>query len=170
MEYEFATAARIAANTHLQDDTNTAKLFSSTAVGPKLALSGLVQACADSHLGVGMIHARPSLVAVWSSFNMLYRDGKKLVTADGHQVVSGSGYPGASPAGVAATATSEWAYVTDPVQVNRGPVEIFGAENGLAEVLDRSNNEITIRATRMYSVVFNACAVIGVQVNPVLTT
>jgi hypothetical protein len=126
-----------------------------------------VQSIADNRLGKGMIHARPFLVTMWSSFGLLRADNSgKLFTFNGNPVVPGYGYTGASPAGVAPTTTSVWAYATSYPQIHRGEVEVFASEQDRAASFDRTNNTVTVRAMRLYSVAFNTCAVTAVNIDP----
>lgn len=164
VEKELATGA-LMGNRHLQDSVNTTVLNGGVAFDFRTALSALVQAIADNNLGVGMIHARPSLVTLWSSDNLLRWQNGKLYTLNGNLVVPGAGYPGASPSGSAPTSATEWAYATDVLQVHRGPVEVFVPEADHVASMRRSTNEITVRAQRMYAVVGNFCTVIGVNVS-----
>ena len=130
-----------------------------------LGLALLVQALADGNGGVGMIHARPFLVERWYGLYLLRQatDGK-LYTGNGNLVVPGSGYPGTGPAGQAVTATSEWAFATDAVEVHRGPVEVFA--NTPAETMNRSTNQITVRAERLYGLAWNGITSSAVNINP----
>ncbi len=170
VEKEFAIGAVIPANTHFQDNTNTVKLLSSVAQGLRTGLQALVQGIADRNLGRGVIHARPYLVTAWSALNLLRWENGKLYTLTGSLVVPGSGYTGAAPDGSAPVPASEWAYATGNVEVHRGPVEVFaGAIEGQGGSIT-TKNEAIVRAQRFYSVVFNACAVVGVNINPTSAT
>lgn len=169
VEREFWTGAVTGTvNRHLQDTSNTQQLNSGTAYGLRSGLAALVQAIADNNLGLGMIHARPSLITQWSSQNLLVRQNNKLYTVSGNLVVPGSGYTGSARDGTAPVANAEWAYVTDVLQVQRGPIEIFaGLQDG---AVDRTLNEVTSRAQRMYAVTGNFCAVIGAKIDTTSTS
>jgi hypothetical protein len=164
VEREFALGAIIAANRHLQDNTNTVKLNSGTAVSVRSSLASLCQAIADYNLGAGMIHARPYLVELWSSFNLLNRVNNKIYTDTGTLVVSGSGYTGGAPDGTAVSAVAEWAYVTDVLQVMRGPVEVFVPQLTAASV-HKVSNSITTIAQCLYSVQGNFQTIAGIKVD-----
>lgn len=169
VEREFSLGAIFPANRHLQDTVNvsaTIALNNSTAYSVHASLAALVQAVADYNLGSGMIHARPYLVSMWSSFNLLTLVNKKLYTLTGVLVVPGSGYPGGPPdQSVTASATADWAYATAPVQVMRGPVEVFASEADRAATLDRVNNTVTVSAQRMYAVMGNFRYIVGAKVD-----
>lgn len=140
-----------------------------TAVGLSTALAMLVQAIADTNGGKGMIHARPFIVELWLSQHLINNGPLgKMETFTGIPIVAGAGYPGSSPAGVAPTATAEWAFATDNVVVHRGPVEVFGPGiNGgsLAQYLDRTTNLVSLRAQRLMAPLFNGCTLAAVKIN-----
>jgi hypothetical protein len=82
VEREFSLGAVFPANKHLQDNVNVSKtiqLNNATAYSLRTSLAALAQAVADYNLGSGMIHARPYLVDLWSSFNMLTVVNRKLL-------------------------------------------------------------------------------------------
>lgn len=172
VEAQWWTSKMFPANPHLDASGSapTATKPTTVAGGPftrRLGLAQLVQALADHNGGVGMIHARPFLVDLWMSENMLYRgsDGK-LYTEAGVMIVPGRGYPGTGPGGEAVSATSEWAFATDPVEVHRGPVEVWASEADKAAVLAKDRNQIDVRAERLYGVAWNAVMNYCVNVNP----
>lgn len=69
-----------------------------TAVGLKQSLASLDQAIANSDAGVGMIHATPYLVQLWSSVFPFLRDGSgNIYTVNMNYIVPGYGYPGTGP-------------------------------------------------------------------------
>lgn len=169
VEREFLTAATIATNRHLQDDNtdHTAKLAGSTALGLRTALATLVQAAADNNLGAAMIHVRPFIAEQWAAMNMVRWNNGKLYTLTGHLIVPGSGYTGAAPDGTAATGSAEWAYVTESVLVKRGPVVV---DPDPVSSTDRTNNTVTVRAQRIYSVVGNFNYIGAAKINPTSTS
>lgn len=168
VEREFLLAEILTTNRHLQDDTFVTKPTGTTAQGLRTGLAKLVQAIADYNLGQGMIHARPFLVEMWFGQDLLYRDGRKLYTAQGNLVVPGSGYTGAAPDGTAVASNAEWAYVTDTLQVVRGPIDI--PASSMADVLDRTSNSIAIKAQRTYSVQGQFCTIGAIKIDPTSTS
>lgn len=177
VEKEWWTATLVTANPHLAmaaagaNGGTAATTVVAGAQGLRTGLALLVQALADGNGGSGMIHARPFLVQLWYGLDLLYRDGGgKLWTGEGNQVVAGAGYPGTGPAAEARTASSEWAFATDAVDVHRGPVSILGPGGPGVENLDYANNEVIVRAERLYGLVFNGCVNAAVQFDPTLST
>lgn len=163
VEREFLLAEIITTNIHLQDSTRVTQPVGTTAQGLRTGLARLVQAIADYNLGQGMIHARPFLVEMWMSHDLLYREGRKLYTATGNLVVPGSGYTGAAPDGTAVTPTAEWAYATDTLQVKRSPIDVPASD--MSQVLDRTTNSVTVRAQRFYSVQGQFCTIAAVKLD-----
>lgn len=171
VEKEFWTPGVVQENQRLADD-RTATPFvkaaitplGATAVGRVDAFAGIHQAIADNNLGRGMIHMRVGMFIRLQKDGLLRYEGGKYYTAWGAIVVPGSGYPGTSPSGAAASTTSEWIYATDIPQIHRGPVEI--PTDDWRSMLDRTTNEVNVVAQRAYAIALNTCAVIGVNVNP----
>jgi hypothetical protein len=162
-------------NPHLAKATgtngpNTTTLAGGTAQTLRLGLSLLVQALADANGGTGIIWARPFLVELWFGLDLVRvgTDGK-LYTASGHLVVPQAGSPGTGPTAQAITATSEWAWATDSIEVHRGPVEVFApGVNGVT--VDRTLNEVTIRAQRLYAIAWNGLVNVAVNIDPTSNT
>lgn len=175
VEAEWWTGALISTNPHLAmtggtNGPNAVTLSGGTAQPLRLGLALLTQYLADLNGGMGMIHARPLLVEMWFGLQLLYRDaGGKLYTGLGNQVVAGSGYPGTGPTGQAVTATSEWAFATDNVEVHRGPVSVLGPGAPGITGTDLINNAVVARAERLYALTSNGCVNGAVNINPAET-
>ena len=89
-----------------------------TAVKVRYGLALLEEALGNASLGSkGVIHA-PRIVG--SALN-LDKDGNKLVSPLGNNVVSGVGYSKKGPNGTDAGAGKAWMYATGPVSVRIGP-------------------------------------------------
>lgn len=140
-------------------------LAGGVAQSPRIGLGLLVQAIADGNGGVGMIHARPFLVTQWMAANLIRKESDgKIYTEAGVMIVPGRGYPGTGPAREAVGAATEWAYATDPVEVHRGPVEVFAGDP--AQTMDRTRNQIVVRAERLYGIAWNATMNVVVNIDP----
>jgi hypothetical protein len=122
-ELEFWTGRTIPTNFHLSASPNTALTSPHAsitawsnptpaagttlgiAVGLKQSLAALDQSIADADGGIGMVHATPFLVQLWSSLFFINFDSasKMLYTVNGNLIVPGYGYPGTGPDPVART-------------------------------------------------------------------
>ena len=108
---------------------------------------------------VGLIHGEQALVPFLSWYNLITRNGNILqVTGSDHIFVAGTGYTGTDPDGTAAAEGFSWLYATGAVKVVHS--EIFIP----TPAVDRSVNEIEVRAEAAAAAVFNPCAHIGIEV------
>lgn len=114
-EEEFWTGARVPTNYHLAGSPDTPLTSPhrtidgwglptaapgttlGVAVGLKRGMAALNQAIADADAGVGMIHATPYLVELWSSTAPGRFSQGQLFTINGNIIVPGYGYPGTGP-------------------------------------------------------------------------
>lgn len=125
-------------------DTNLDILASGAAVKSGEALSWLENAIGEKGVR-GIIHATPAVVAAWG-FDKL-KTNAVIETAAGTYVASGGGYIGADPsAGSTPGAGEDWAFATAGVEVRMTPLQILSTD--MSESLDRSTNEVVIRAER----------------------
>lgn len=168
VEFEFWNGTRYDENNeptpHLASGDAVTELESGDPQGLVDGFVALIQGIADNHLGRGMIHARPSLVTRWFAKGLIERDGAKLVAPTGTLIVPGYGYSGTGPNGQAVTDGSEWAYATEEVVVHQGPVQV-PTEGEMMATLDRVNNTVRVWAQQTYSVIFNNCAILGVNID-----
>lgn len=138
-------------NPHLTEGGITP--LSAAAVKPSEGLALLEDAGASETAAGIVIHAAPSLVAVWSREFLVFHEGNDLVTANGTKVVAGAGYasarfhPSDKPA---AGATQNWAFATGDIQYMRS--EIMPLPESVKEAVDREQNVVTFRAERNYVV------------------
>lgn len=99
-------------------------------------------------LGAGsMIHCRPRIATLAASKNLLRVDNRRLRTvAGGTIVVPGAGYTGGTPEGLTAVgATTEYAILTGPVRVLRGPTISFpDADNPAAGNAFGTNDSLAV--------------------------
>lgn len=109
-----------------------------------------------------MIHAPRSIVTLWKNLNLVERQGNLILTINDTIVVPGAGYDGSGPDGQPAAANSMWVYGTGLVDVRLGTIEVVGGPN--AQGLDRTNNDIIIRASRMAAATFDPCVHLAVEI------
>ena len=117
----------------------------------------------DTYGSLGVIHmTRASALAALARYAVVAKGGR-LETALGTPVVAGSGYPGTSPAGVAAAAGTQWMYGTPALLGYRS--EIFNASDVAGDNFDRASNTLTAVAERSYLIGFDPCGVGAVLVD-----
>jgi hypothetical protein len=106
-----------------------------------------------------MIHANVNTVTIWNYLGLIRNEGGLLLTALDTVVVTGPGYDGSSPSGVIdEDGTSAWAYGTGMVDVRLGRPRRL-------RYIDRSDNTIEVHAFRPFSVVWDGCCHLGINVN-----
>lgn len=161
-ENEFWTGAKISGNPHLAQ-ASADSLNAGSAWGPVYALS-----IADDHgLEVArrrcFIHCEPKVFDAWSANMMVTVRGGVAYSPAGNIIVPGSGYPGTDEAGANPNGTSgnrnlSWIYVTGPVKVLRGDLDILDSYTHL-------QNDHLIRVERSYAVLFDDCVHAAILVN-----
>lgn len=103
--------------------------------------------------GTGLIHTAPSTVVVWDALNLTVARGPLTYTRRGTPIAVGAGYVDVTPDGADALATGEqWAFATGPIEIRRS-AEIIVPASQMAEITDRSVNDVYVVAERPY--VFN---------------
>lgn len=120
----------------------------------EVALGLLESAFADCHSGAGILHTPNELIPLMDRAYLLERDGDVLRTTNGSRVVAGTGYPGASPAGVLADDV-RWLYMTPEIFGYRSEIRTFERET----TLDRSVNTVKAIAERTYVLGYDCCLV-----------
>jgi len=131
----------------------------SSGVSPEVAVALLEDAYAGcSYGGGGVLHLSPgSAIGLWSVVEV---DGV-LFTPMGTQLVLGSGYVG--PVGSPAPWDGNWMFITGPVLVWLGDVQVFPEELGQAVAV--ATNDIRYKAERLAAVTFDGCCVFAVKVD-----
>lgn len=95
----------------------------------------------------GMIHVESRLAPDLVYAGLAIQNGGRLVTTIGdHVVIAGTGYTGSSPDEGAASDFHSWMYGTSMVEVLMSPIDVPGEG---ADLIDRTNNQIEVRAERM---------------------
>lgn len=122
-----------------------------TVRSPIRALAELEDWAGDQAAGLAYIHAPRRLVTYWVTAQLLRREGNRLLTAYDNIVVPGEGYTGAAPSGEAAgTDDVPWAFVSRPVTVRLGPIDVYGPGSDR-----RSTNLDTYVATQPFAATFD---------------
>lgn len=130
-------------------------------INPVDAIALLEDALADTVPG-GIIHVPHILAAYLANFMLLQTEGNRAYTPAGNSYVIGAGYPGTGPTNIPISAGETWIFATGPVGVWRS--DVFMVPDTLAQSIDRSVNDITVRAERYYAVGYS-CAVFAVLVD-----
>lgn len=142
---------------------NDANTVSNGALAEANALSCLEDALASCGCGRSMIHATPGVVTMWRSFHLVERVGNLLVTVNDTIVVPDAGYDGSGPDGQAAADGSVWAYGTGLVDVRLGNVQVV--PDSVAGGVDRSVNNLEVRAQRLGLATFDPCCHVAVEID-----
>lgn len=110
-----------------------------------------------------MIHVEKRIVGDIVYAGLAVQNGQRLLTTDGdHVVVPGTGYTGSDPEEVAPGDFHSWIYATSMVEVLTTPIEVF--RGPASDVIDRSDNQIEVRAERMALAHWDRQCHIGVPV------
>lgn len=146
-------------NTWLADVTNVDILSESGPVGFVHALACLEQYAAENNGGQqAVIHATVQTIVHWEAFNLLRREGNKILTFQDNLVIQSPGYPGTSPDGAVGD-NNIWAYVTDMPRIHLGPIQSYSYK----DQVDRENNEVVYEASRLAVVEWERCRHAGVR-------
>lgn len=118
---------------------------------------------AESYGGAGVLHVPAGAAALLGCCNLAHREGERLRTLTGHCIVVGAGYSAANtgPDGTPAEPGTAWLYISGPVEVRRGPLDIIPNSSGAS--LDLRFNDRRVLAERTY-VPRTTCVVCAVKV------
>ncbi len=136
------------------------------AEGPVSIAQGVaaLEGClAESYGGVGTLHVPTGAAALLGCCNIAYVDENRLSTLAGNCVIVGSGYSAANsgPDGTPAPPGTAWLYISGPVVVRRGPIDVIPDRAGAS--IDRRVNDRRVLAERTY-VPATTCTVCAVLV------
>jgi hypothetical protein len=157
------TGAIETAYPHLQGDTpliddtgavlqTVAEEITSTPLDIVEALGRLESALGQCYFGRGVVHVPAVLSADLATHGLVTRRGDELTTLLGNRVAIGTGYPGASPAGVEEPDVA-WIYATGAVFYYRSEVRV----GQLVESFDRNRNTVQMLAERTYVIGWDCC-------------
>ena len=138
---------------------------------PSEALVLLGQALSNcAHGGRGMIHAPTFVVDAWleagGGGGSIKEQGTRLVTVNrGDTIVSGTGYPGTGPEGVAPGGGQAWVWATGPVQYRLGSINVI--PDAFKEAFNKRNNLVQYHAQREAAANFDPCCHFGLLVQVV---
>ncbi|MGC0418404.1 cupin [Embleya sp. AB8] len=138
------------------------------AAGPLSIAQGVavLEGClAETYGGVGTIHVPAGVAALLGCCNLLREDPETGAqrTLAGNCAVIGAGYSAENtgPGGIPADPGTTWLYITGPLVVRRGPVDVTPDRPGSS--VNIRNNDRKVLAERTY-VVGTTCTVCAVKV------
>lgn len=119
---------------------------------------------AEEYGGQGVLHVPTGVAALLGCCNIAREDGGVLRTLAGNCVVIGAGYSraNAGPGGEPAGPGEAWLYISGPVVVRRGPVDVVPDQAGAS--VDTRFNTRRVLAERTY-VPATTCAVCAIRVS-----
>lgn len=142
-----------------------ATVITTTPTGPDIkdrvdgAIAALEGWLAANYGSLGVIHMTRTL----ATLSHVEAKGNRVTTRLGTPIAAGAGYDGSGPTGQAASATSQWLYVTPAMFGYRG--DVFLPSNRRGDLFDRSHNLLYAVAERSYLLGFDPCGHAAVQIN-----
>ncbi|MEZ7005835.1 cupin [Streptomyces sp. AD55] len=135
--------------------------------GPLSVAQGVaaLEGClAESYGGIGTLHVPAGAAALLGCCQVIRPDGDTLSTLAGNCVIVGAGYSAANsgPDGLPAPPGTAWLYISGPVTVRRGPMDVIPDRAGAS--IDRRVNDRRVLAERTY-VPATTCTVCAVLVS-----
>ncbi|AIV35612.1 cupin [Streptomyces sp. CCM_MD2014] len=136
------------------------------AAGPVSVAQGVaaLEGClAESYGGVGVLHVPAGAAALLGCCNVLTRDPAtgSLETLAGNCAVIGAGYSAENtgPGGIPAEPGTAWLYITGPVHIRRGPLDVIPDRS--ASVNPRTNDRrVLVERTYVVGTTCTVCAVL----------
>lgn len=147
-------------------DTLTAQAIDLTpaegAVSVSTGVAALEGCLADSYGGIGVLHIPAGVAALLGRDSILTLENGVPRTMAGNCAVIGAGYSiNTGPGGIPAEPGTAWLYITGPLQIRRGPVDVLPVERGQA--IDTRFNDLRLLAEQTY-VVGTTCTVCAILV------
>lgn len=131
------------------------------ATTPSLGIRALLQAAANTPgAHHSMLHCTPDVAEAWMQGGSIARnrDGSLVTTMGQHRVVVGTGYTGAGPGNADPGGTTQYAWITSPVYLLMGDIEIHYD-------MDRGANDGRAIATRPVCAYWDGCLHAGIQID-----
>ncbi|MGW5925243.1 cupin [Streptomyces anulatus] len=122
---------------------------------------------ASAYGGVGTIHVPAGIGTLLGCCNIVHRDPETgaLETLTGNCVVIGAGYSylNTGPGGIPADPGTAWLYITGPLEIRRGPIDVIPDRSRAGASVNTRNNDRRVIAERTF-VVGTTCQVCAVNV------
>lgn len=122
---------------------------------------------AENYGGVGTLHIPAGVAALLGCCNVVREDAATggLYTLAGNCAVIGAGYSylNQGPGGIPADPGAAWLYITGPLVIRRGPVDVIPDRSRASASVNIRNNDRRVLAERTV-VVGTTCTICAVQV------
>jgi hypothetical protein len=122
---------------------------------------------AESYGGQGVLHIPAGVAALLGCCNVVREDPAtgSLYTLAGNCAVIGAGYSylNQGPGGIPAEPGTAWLYITGPIVIRRGPVDVIPDRSRASASVNTRNNDRRVLAERTV-VVGTTCTICAVQV------
>lgn len=125
------------------------------ALDPVAAIAVLESALSSCGTGLGVIHGNYGVASYLANHMLLVERNDGWYTPTGQRLALGAGYPGTGPGNVVPDAGTTWLFATGPVSLWRS--EIFLTPDRLDQAVDRSLNDVTVFAERIWAGGWNCC-------------
>ncbi|MGW1989584.1 cupin [Embleya sp. NPDC001921] len=142
------------------------------AEGPLSIAAGVavLEGClAESYGGKGTLHVPAGAAALLGCCNVVREDPASgaLVTLAGNCAVIGAGYStlNTGPGGIPADPGTAWLYITGPLVIRRGPVDVIPDRPGPSVNIRTNDRRVLVERTYVVGTTCTVCAV-NVQVCP----
>lgn len=112
----------------------------------------------------GLIHMSPQVLVHLAVLGAVRLEGGYWLTPTGNIVVADAGYDGSAPDNHAQDLNTQWIYATSMIRVLLGQPEVpaFAAMEG---TIERTKNTVTIYASRLALIQWDACCHLAAEVN-----
>lgn len=117
---------------------------------------------AESYGGQGVLHVPAGAAALLGCCNLAHRDDDgRLRTLAGNCVTIGAGYSAANvgPGGSPAEPGTAWLYISGPVVVRRGPIDIIPNRAGASVDIRYNDRRVLAERTYVPATTCTACAI-----------
>ncbi|MET8746879.1 cupin [Streptomyces sp. NPDC004728] len=118
---------------------------------------------AESYGGVGTLHVPAGAAALLGCCNLVKTDPEtgNLETLAGNCVVIGAGYSAmnAGPGGIPAEPGTAWLYITGPLLIRRGPVDVIPDRPGPSVNIRNNDRQVLAEKTVVVATTCTVCAV-----------
>lgn len=133
----------------------------SGAVNIAAGVAALEGCLAESYGGVGVLHVPAGAAALLGCCNVLSLAGGTAQTLAGNCAIIGAGYSfeNSGPGGIPADPGTAWLYISGPVTVRRGPVDIIPDRAGPSIDIRLNDQRVLAERTVVVATTCSICAI-----------